>query len=390
MSGLAVAFQALIRDPSLKICILEKEASIGLHSSGRNSGVLHAGLYYPPASLKSHICVSGAKRLKQYLADRNLPILNCGKVIVPQSTNLDPQLDILLARGQSNGAEVHLIDSNDLASLAPGAITSSGRAIWSPNTSIVNPKLVLQQIYSELCNKGVIFYFSASITQALNRSTVQLSNGCNISFGHLFNCAGLYADQVASLLGYSHPYQLIPFKGLYWSLHPDSPINCSTNVYPVPDDNLPFLGVHFTPSAADPATVSVGPTATLAFGRENYRGMQNLSLKESLANCLTLSRMLPANKNNIRTYITQQSMLMIKPLLVSEAKKIYPKLESHHLTLSPKVGIRPQLVNSATLNMEHDFICNRDDNKTHLLNAISPAFTSSFSLGDLILDSTNI
>ena len=155
MVGLSIAHQLLERGFTSSITILDKEPELGLHSSGRNSGVLHAGLYYKPGSLKAKVCVDGARRLSSWVEERHLPINRCGKVIVPQRADLDPQLDVLAERGRSNGAQVEFWDVNQLKSLIPEARSASGRALWSPNTAVVKPISVVRRLSQELIDRGV-------------------------------------------------------------------------------------------------------------------------------------------------------------------------------------------------------------------------------------------
>ena len=153
--GLSLATQLIKKFPDCKVVILEKESSVGLHSSGRNSGVLHAGVYYKPGSIKAKVCVPGAKRLREWRLERNLPLNACGKVIVPQKEHLDSQLDILAERAKANGSVVQLIDERQLKQIIPCAATSSGRALWSPQTAVTKPRLVIQRMAHELLEHGV-------------------------------------------------------------------------------------------------------------------------------------------------------------------------------------------------------------------------------------------
>ena len=157
--GLSLANQITERFPNLSITIIEKENKIGKHTSGRNSGVLHAGVYYEPGSIKAKVCVEGARRLKNWCKENNISILDCGKVITPQKVELDNQIDELYKRGISNGAKVEIIDENQFNSIVPDGFTSSGRALWSPATSVVNPKEVINKLKDILIKKGVKFIF---------------------------------------------------------------------------------------------------------------------------------------------------------------------------------------------------------------------------------------
>ncbi len=387
MVGLCLAHQLLERDATTSITILDKEPTLGQHSSGRNSGVLHAGLYYSPGTLKAQVCVTGARRLRAWVEERGLAINVCGKVIVPQRADLDPQLDELAKRGCANGAYVEFWNEQQLRELIPEARTASGRALWSPNTVVVKPKQILRQLQKELQARGVCFVMDHPGWKAqTSAKEVRLRNGNRLGYGHLFNCAGLYADRVAHQFGIGHQYSLLPFKGLYWQLASDCPIQPRSNLYPVPDLAVPFLGVHFTPSADPQPVVSIGPTATPAFGRENYRGLQAIEPAITAINLAILARQYVANRGGFRRYVHEQAFHALPPLLLKAAQQLIPSLRAEHLELSQKVGIRSQLFNHTTQMLEDDFLCLPGPNSTHVLNAISPAFTGSFALADLILD----
>ena len=387
MVGLCIAHQLLERGISRNITVLDKEPELGRHSSGRNSGVLHAGLYYKPGSLKAQVCVAGSRRLRAWVEERQLPLNPCGKVIVPPRAELDPQLDVLAERGRANGAVVEFWDSQQLKELIPEARSASGRALWSPNTAVVKPITVVRRLRQELTERGVRFQEDQPHWKARpEQQTLELSDSTRLQYGHLFNCAGLQADRVAHQFGVGGHYSLLPFKGLYWQLKPGCPIQPRTNLYPVPDLNVPFLGVHFTPSADPSPLVSIGPTATPAWGRENYRGLQAVEPAMAAANLALLARQYLTNQGGFRRYVHEQAFLALPPLLLRAAQELIPAVRAEHIELSQKVGIRSQLFNHRTQRLEDDFLCLLGPNSTHVLNAISPAFTASFALADLILD----
>ena len=387
MVGLCLAHQLLERGITTSVTVLDKETELGCHSSGRNSGVLHAGLYYKPGSVKAQVCVGGARRLRAWVQERGLPLNACGKVIVPPRPDLDSQLDVLAERGSANGATVEFWDEQQLRELIPEARSASGRALWSPNTAVVKPITVVRRLQQELQARGVSFLTGRQgWTAEPERRQLRLADGETIAYGHLINCAGLQADRVAQPFGVGHDYTLLPFKGLYWQLKPGCPIQPRANLYPVPDLNVPFLGVHFTPSADAMPVVSIGPTATPAWGRENYRGLQALEPAMAAANLTVLARQYLANRGGFRRYVHEQAFLALPPLLLRAAQQLIPAVRAEHIELSQKVGIRSQLFNRHTQRLEDDFLCLPGPASTHVLNAISPAFTASFALADLILD----
>jgi L-2-hydroxyglutarate oxidase LhgO len=252
---------------------------------------------------------------------------------------------------------------------------------------VVKPIKVVDQLQRELQQRGVRFVQSQPGWSAKpQQQKLILCEGTTLSYGHLFNCAGLQADRVAHQFGVGRHYSLLPFKGLYWQLKPDCPIQPRANLYPVPDLAVPFLGVHFTPNADPTPLVSIGPTATPAWGRENYRGLQALEPAMAAANLAVLVRQYLANRGGFRRYVHEQAFLALPPLLLRAAQQLIPAVRTEHLELSQKVGIRSQLFNHTTQRLEDDFLCLPGPASTHVLNAISPAFTASFALADLILD----
>jgi len=391
MVGLAIAHQLLERSPGRIIVVVDKEPALGRHSSGRNSGVLHAGLYYKPGTLKARVCVSGSRRLRAWCEQRDLPINACGKVIVPPRQELDSQLDVLAERGRANGATVELWDAEQLKRKLPVARTSSGRALWSPATAVVKPGLILQRLQQELQERGVHILTGCKHWDVdPYRRSLQLPDGATLSYGHLINCSGLQADRVAHRFDVGLNYRLLPFKGLYWQLKKDCRIKVSTNLYPVPDLEIPFLGVHFTPSADPEPVVSIGPTATLALGRENYRGLEGLEPAMMASNVLTLANQYIRNNGGFRRYMHEQALLALPPLLLNAARELIPSVRAADIEPSQKVGIRSQLFDRDTGKLHDDFLCLQGQDSTHVLNAISPAFTASFALADEILDRTSL
>ena len=388
MVGMAIAHQLLEKTPSLSITIIDKEPEVGKHGSGRNSGVLHAGLYYEPGSVKAQVCVDGARRLRAWCEEEKLPVLICGKVVTPQKASLDGQLEVLVERGTKNGATVEHIDEQQFRSLVPEGYTSTGRAIWSPNTCVVKPALVMQRLEQRLKDKGVDFIYGTSLMKALPQSqTIVLTGGKEVSYGHLFNCAGLHSDKVAQQFGAGLDYTMLPFRGSYWQLKKDAPFTFTTNLYPVPDLEVPFLGVHATPSVD--GTVYFGPSATPAMGRENYYGLQKVDPLGTINFMRHITTQFFVDKK-IRKYVREQAFAWMPHKFLEAAQTIVPTLKMEHVERSRKVGIRPQLYHKQNRVLVQDFLMEEGPSSTHVLNAISPAFTASFALADYILAKSSI
>lgn len=385
--GLTLAYQILERKISSNIIIIDKEKSLGMHTSGRNSGVLHSGIYYPANSLKAKVCKSGSERLKNWIKERNLSINRCGKIILPTKKDLDYQLDILHERGIKNGSQVEIIDNKKIKMMIPECKSITNRAIWSPNTSVVKPSEIINCLKFELENKGVKFLLGEEIKNIISSENhIQLNNGKVLSFCLMINAAGASALKIAKYFEVGLNYRLIPFKGLYWQLKKDCPFKPRCNLYPVPDLKLPFLGVHFTPSADKIPTISIGPTATLAFGKENYYGLDKIEPINSVTNISTLLKQYLFDKGGFKKYFHEQALLSLLPFMINSARKLIPSIELKHVEISKKVGIRAQLFDMDESKLENDFICISKDKSIHILNAISPAFTSSFALADEIIN----
>ncbi len=388
--GICIGFRLKEIYPQRDIVILEKESNFGFHCSGRNSGVLHAGLYYKPGSLKAKVCVAGAKRLKRYVTQRNLPINKCGKLIIPQKESLDQQLDILLRRGLENGANVELLNRKEVNSKVPATQFAGSRALWSPDTAVVDPKSILKALVNELKDMDVKIVFNSNVKLFdCDKRLIQLCSGEELKYNHMFNTAGVNSLDIAKAYGIGFEYQCIPFKGVYWELRGRNKFQISTNVYPVPDLDLPFLGVHFTPNAYG-TKISIGPTATLALGKEHYGNLSQIEPLKTLINVGHIFKGYASNNAKFRQYVHQQAFQHLAPIMISSAQKLIPSITLNDIVSSTKQGIRPQLFNTSKQVLANDFICASSDHETHVINAISPSFTASFELADLIISESKI
>lgn len=382
--GLSLARELLLRNSNCNITLLEKESALGKHSSGRNSGVLHSGIYYPTESIKAKVCAEGAKQLAEYCERHGLPIHRTGKVIIPTCEADDYQLDVLYARAKSNGARADLIDRKALQEIEPEACTPSGRALHSPDTAVIDPLTVLRHLSDDLTQRGVKILLGQNI-EVVNPSKASLkANGNIICFGHLFNTAGLHSDQVAKSFGAGRDYAILPFKGTYYELAPTANLDIRGLIYPVPDLRVPFLGVHFTKALS--GKIYIGPSALPAWGRENYHGLEGASLSESSSIFFRLAGQYLNNNQGFRVYAHEEATRLLKRNFVAAAKKLVPRTSSQHLLRSEKVGIRAQLLNTRTHELAMDFIVEQGKASTHILNAVSPAFTSAFSFAKLVID----
>jgi (S)-2-hydroxyglutarate dehydrogenase len=381
--GLTIARKLKQNNPSASILILEKEKLLGMHGSGRNSGVLHSGIYYPENSLKAKVCLNGSRAMMKYCLERELPVNKLGKVIVPTTLADDQQIDVLYARANSNGARAYIIDKQELKEIEPFARTASGRALFSPDTAVVDPKLILKQLYQDLTEQGVQVKFqSLCIDADHEKSEIQTKNA-RYTYGHLINATGQFSDKIAHIFDVGREYVLLPFKGLYYKLSEDSGIHLQRLVYPVPDLKVPFLGVHSV-NSIDGASY-FGPTAIPALGREHYKGLKGINIKDALSISYRLCEQYVRNQQGFRHFSHEEAGRFIKSRFVQAAQKLVPAIKAEYLLPSNKVGIRAQLLNKNTHKLIMDFLVERRKNSTHVLNAVSPAFTSSFSFADYVV-----
>lgn len=383
--GLSIARELKLRDRSRSITVLEKEPAPGLHSSGRNSGVLHSGIYYPPTSLKARVCAAGAREMAEYCSANGLPLDRRGKVLVPVNEADGAQLDVLMERGRVNGVTVQRLSASELAELEPEARSATGEALWVPSTAVGSAAAVMKHLAAECQSLGIDIRCNTRITQVKSDSgAVRLRDGSQISFGHAINSAGLHADTVAHWFGVGRQYAMVPFKGLYWKLDPASGIDIRHLIYPVPDLRVPFLGVHTTTSYD--GTVYLGPTAVPALGRENYRGLQGVTFKDAVRIGALLVRQYAAGRDGFRRLAWQEGRRYFKRWFAEAAQALLPRLRTEHLLACDKAGIRAQLYDRESGRLVNDFVVERGPASTHVLNAISPAWTSAFPFARYVVD----
>lgn len=383
--GLTTALELRRRHPGIGIVVAEAEDALASHGSGRNSGVLHSGIYYPPDSLKARMCAQGAQALREYCTERSLPLLRLGKVLVPARTEDDPQLDLLRDRAGRNGVEVRMLGPDELRSTEPDARSATGRALHVPVTAVCSPRDVMRSLAADCTAAGIDLRLGwrACRFDAAGRSVTN-QRGERIEYGLLVNAAGLRADTVAHAFGIAPQLHVLPFKGIYWKLDPASGIRPRHLVYPVPDLRVPFLGVHTT--TATDGTVYLGPTAIPALGRENYAGLAGISLADAARILRASAIQFVRNTNGFRRLAVAETSKLMKPRFVQAARRLLPRLEARHLVPSDKVGMRAQLYDRSTGQLVNDFVVERGPASVHVLNAISPAWTCSFPFARFLCD----
>jgi len=388
ITGLTIAYELIQSNQDARIAIIEKEAGVGFHGSGRNSGVLHSGIYYPEDSLKAKFCAEGAKLMKEFCQLHKIPINQIGKVIVPTMAEQDSQIDLLFNRGINNKAKIEIIDAKTLREIEPYAKSASGRALFSPKTAIVDPKLVLLKLVEILKESSVDFYLNTKIEHAEpDISAIILTNNVKLIYNKLVNAAGQYADKIAHMFGVGLEYTMVPFKGTYYKLNPASKIKLQRLIYPVPDLNMPFLGIHSVNDMT--GNTYFGPSSLPAFGRENYSGIEGVHGIEAIGILNQLIKLYFYNNNNFRNYAHIEGLKFIKSEFTKSAQLLVPKVRKNELLKSNKVGIRAQLINIRKNTLEMDFIIESSKSCLHVLNGISPGFTCGFAFSKFLVERLN-
>ncbi|MDR0701072.1 MAG: L-2-hydroxyglutarate oxidase [Azoarcus sp.] len=383
--GLSIARELKRRLPDAAITVLEKEAEAGRHSSGRNSGVLHSGLYYPPGSLKARLCRQGAAEMAAFHEEHGLPLKRCGKILTPAAPRFADEMAIIAERAAQNGVKAKILDERALRELEPETRSATGSALWVPDTAVGAPLAAIRALARDVRAQGVELLFNSELADiSPQRRQAIPRNGDAIHFAYAINAAGLHADRVAHRFGAARRYALLPFKGLYWKLNPDAGIRLNHLVYPVPDLRILYLGVHTT-TAVDGA-IYLGPTAAPAWGRENYLGLRGIAPAELPRIARHLARMFISDQDGFRAQAWQEGRRYFKRWFFPAAQSLLPRLEPRHLLPAAKVGLHPRIFDREKGELLKDFLLEHSENAIHLLGATSPAWTSAFPLARHLCD----
>lgn len=381
--GLATARELLGRDPDLRLAVLDKEHRIGAHQTGHNSGVIHSGIYYQPGSLKARLCVEGAAEMYRYCAEKSIPTDRCGKVVVATHESELGRLEELFERGRANGVQgLAMIDRDALREIEPHC--AGIRALWSPNTGIVDYGQVAQAMAADIRAAGGELKLSHEVTAVRRppgKVVVETTAG-EIECLRLIACAGLYADRVAALTGGSIEPRIVPFRGDYWQLRPEARHLSNGLIYPVPDPSFPFLGVHTTLRIGT-GEVWLGPNAVLAFSREGYR---RLDLRAGdLLEALRHPGFRRLARRYWRTGLAEVWRDLSKRAFLQSVRRYIPEVRLRDLVPGPS-GVRAQAL-AGDGRLIDDFVFDvQGDRILHVRNAPSPAATSALAIARMIVD----
>jgi L-2-hydroxyglutarate oxidase LhgO len=378
--GLNLALAIKQRYPEDRVTLLDKEKAFGLHASGRNSGVLHAGFYYTADSLKARFTREGNRLLTKYCEDRNLRINRCGKLVVAKGPEDLNGLDELLQRARHNDVDLYEVTEKEAREIEP-RVKTYDRALFSPTTSSVNPCQVMESLVSDAEDAGIQLLPDTAYVSK-KREAICTTKGL-ISAGFIVNAAGLYADKIARDFGFSEDYQVLPFKGLYLYGN-EPPGSMRTNLYPVPNLKNPFLGVHFTVTVE--GKIKIGPTATPALWREHYEGLSNFKLSELLEILGWEIKLFLKDDFGFRQLAFDEIQKHFKSRMVEQASRLAEGVRKEHYTKWVKPGIRAQLLNIKDRKLEMDFRIEGDERSLHVLNAVSPAFTCSIPFSKYVIE----
>jgi len=379
--GLSIAIELKHQHPDTSITIIEKERDLAMHSSGRNSGVLHAGFYYTADSLKARFTRDGNNAMREFCRKHHIPINQSGKLVIATNDDEDATLETLMKRGVANGVELEWMTRNEVLQKYHGAYTYK-RALFSPTTATVNPLHVTKAFGKVAEEMGIKILTNCGYKHAIDKQSIETVCGI-MRYKHLINAAGLYADKIAHDFDCGHKYTILPFKGIYLKdTYNDSAL--ATNIYPVPNLANPFLGVHFT--LAVDGTAKIGPTAIPAFWRENYKGLDNFNMQEMIEILGWEARLFVGDDFGFRSLAIEEIQKYSRKYLKKLASKLTNNMSLDRYEVWSTPGIRAQLLNRHTKELVQDFVVEHKNNTTHILNAVSPAFTAAIPFAKWIVD----
>ena len=377
--GLATAMALQAQRPGLALAVLEKEASVGIHQSGHNSGVIHAGLYYQPGSLKARFCTAGRLAMMEFAAQHHIPYRQTGKLVVATREGELPRLASLAERGRANGLAVREIGAAEIAEIEPAVCGI--RALHIPESGVIDYRLVAAAYADTVRTGGGQVRFGHGV-RALARTAggwLADTDAGPLRAGLVIACAGLQADRIAALTGQdSGEYRIVPFRGDYYTFRPAAAGLVRGLVYPVPDPAFPFLGVHFTRGID--GTLHAGPNAVPALAREGY-GRLSVNGRD-LLDSLRFPGLRKLARGYAKTGALEIYRDLVKPAYLAEMRRYIPQLTAADIAFGPS-GIRAQCLSRSGALVD-DFLIEEGDGIIHVLNAPSPAATASLVIGQHI------
>ena len=379
--GLSVGREITGRFPGKRVVVLEKEARVGSHQSGHNSGVIHSGVYYKPGSLKARTCVEGAVAMVEFCREHGVPYEICGKVIVATTEEELPRLRDLLERGHANGVPgLRMLSGEELREVEPHATGLA--ALHVPGTGVTDYAKVCEKYAELIARQGGEVRTSTKVIgiRASSGETMIESNAGEFTASAVINCAGLFSDRVSRMAGETPEAQIVPFRGEYYDVVPARAQLVRALIYPVPDPRFPFLGVHFTRRTY--GNVDAGPNAVFAFKREGYR-TGDFSLRDTLESLLfpgfwrVAAKHWKSGKDEMRRAVSKASF-------VAGLQRLVPEIQAADLVPGGS-GVRAQAITRAGALVD-DFQFSQSPRMLHLYNVPSPAATASIAIGQAVVE----
>jgi L-2-hydroxyglutarate oxidase len=378
--GLATAWRYALRHPGAKVAVIEKEEAVARHQTGRNSGVLHSGIYYKPGSLKATNCRRGKRMLEEFCAEYGIAFERCGKVVVAVGEAEEGRLETIRERALANGVACERIGRERLRELEPEAAGTA--ALHVPETGIVDYVAVCRRLAALVESAGGVVWTGAEAKRVRpdgRRLVVETTRG-GVSASRLVNCAGLHSDRVVTRSGMARPARIVPFRGEYYELSGEARSLVRNLIYPVPDPSFPFLGVHFTRSIH--GGVECGPNAVLALAREGYTwGDVRLGDVWDVVSYPAFWRLAG---RHWRTGGAEIVRSLSRAAFTRSLQRLVPAVQERHLSKAP-AGVRAQALAPDGLLVD-DFLIQKGERTVHVCNAPSPAATSSLSIGEHVVD----
>ncbi|MCD6726117.1 MAG: L-2-hydroxyglutarate oxidase [Solirubrobacteraceae bacterium] len=380
--GLATARELLERHPGMRVAVVDREPTVGAHQTGHNSGVIHAGIYYAPGSLKARLCVDGARRLYDYCAEHGIAHERCGKVIVAVEPSELGRLDELERRGRANGVSgLRRLGPSELAEIEPHC--RGVAALHSPQTGIADFPAVARRLARDVEERGGVLLLGVDVTGVRRRAgetRLATRAGGELAARHAIFCAGLWADRMARAAGADPDPRIVPFRGQYLRLRPDARGLVRSLIYPVPDPELPFLGVHLTKHVS--GDVLLGPSALLVGARDAYRITHVRG--EDLRDTLTWPGTLRLMRRWWRTGLEEMRLQASRRAFVRACARYVPELRIEQVE-DGFAGVRAQAVGRDG-SLVDDFVFSLAGGALHVRNAPSPAATSALAIGEVIAE----
>jgi L-2-hydroxyglutarate oxidase len=377
--GLSVAWQLQQIQPSRRVVVIEKEAAVARHQTGHNSGVIHAGIYYEPGSLKAELCRKGVTETLRFCSENDIPYEQCGKLIVATNSDEYERMLALYERALQNGIRVELLDQGKLKAAEPNV--SGVGAILSPSTGIVDYVAVAEAMVRRLQELGGDIRTNAEVTaidESTHATTIAIHGGPPLEARYLVVCGGLMADRLAAMMQLDVDFRIVPYRGEYYRLPDDKNSIVRHLIYPVPEPGLPFLGVHLTRTID--GSVTVGPNAVQGWKREGY-GRLNFSVRDT-AEMLAFPGFWRVTAENLGIGITEFRNSVWKRGYLRQVQKYCPSVRLEDLRPHP-AGIRAQAVRRDGTLVD-DFLFAETPRSLHVCNAPSPAATSAIPIGEVI------